>query len=720
MSEKIVNLLICTNCGGDLVFDNESNVAKCKYCGKTFSVGSTLNDNQLIDYKQACEYWKTFAFAEAKRKFLEVAKNNEKFADAWWGVFISEYGIEFVNKFGESVPTCHRAHTVSVFEDENLKNALKYALPKDKDEYVALADKIEEIRKKIIEKSLDGDAYDVFICFKATEIDDERKKTLDFDLGKEIYKELTDEGYKVFFSPETLLRIKEQEFEPYVYRALSTAKVLLLLCSDNKKINSPWVKNEWGRFLDLRGGEGLIPVCGNKYENYSPNSLPLELRKLNAIEYDARLFERLKSKISSFFPERLEKLAQEKREEEEKRLKRELDDLRRSIVVNGDGTTTVDSLLRRAEIFLNQGNFVKANEFYEKVLDADPEEARAYFGKALLENRIKGESKLSEFDGDISEDENFATALSLADGEFKEKLQRIKEDGDGKGEPHKKEKIEIPQKSSENPIDAVIHGDAVVRKKYAKGNIGDVSYFAPCGAKEIVLPETVKIIGKEAFKRNKNLYKITLPKGLEVIDDEAFCECENLKEIVIPDGVTCLGEASFANCGRLEKVVLPKTLTVIPRDCFIGCTRLLNAEIPQSVEVIEYGAFGGCENLKKVYIPESVKKIESIAFKRNVNVCEIYCGAKEKPDEWSDTWVDSRAKIVWNYKGIEDVEPSKKCEGINETGDKTSFANESDDNKIAGETETKNQESEIEVKENNQGKKKKGFFSFFGKLFGKK
>lgn len=720
MSEKIVNSLICTNCGGDLVFDNESNGAKCKYCGKTFSIGSTLNDNQLIDYKQACEYWKTFAFAEAKRKFLEVAKSNEKFADAWWGAFISEYGIEFVNKFGESIPTCHRAHTVSVFDDENLKNALKYASPKDKDEYVAIANKIEEIRRKIIEKSLDGDGYDVFICFKATEIDDERKKTLDFDLGKDIYKELTDEGYRVFFSPETLLRIKEQEFEPYVYRALSTAKVLLLLCSDNEKINSPWVKNEWGRFLDLRGGEGLIPVCGNKYENYSPNSLPLELRKLNAIEYDARLFERLKSKISSFFPERLEKLAQEKREEEENRLKRELDSIRKSIVVNGDGTTTVDSLLRRAEIFLNQGNFVKANEFYEKVLDTDPEEARAYFGKALLENRIKGESKLSEFDGDISEDENFETALSLADGEFKEKLLSIKERGDGKGELRKKEKIEIPQRSAgQDASNTVIYGDSVIRKKDAKDRNGDNFAYFSTDSKEIVLPENIRSIGKEAFRGNKTLVKITLPKNLEVIEDEAFSECENLKEIVIPDSVTRLGEASFANCNRLERVTLPTGLTVIPRDCFIGCNRLLDIKFPQSVSTIEYGAFNGCENLKKVYIPETVNKIESIAFKRNVNVCEILCDAKEKPDGWSDAWVDPRAKIVWNYKETLAPFATENQDEINEKSENPSPV-QGDNKENAVVSATEKQSEKPEGKENNEVKKKKGLFSFFGKLFGKK
>ena len=299
----------CLTCGGDIILSEDGKHGECCYCHRKYEYESGLTDDKsIIDYEQATEYWHTFRFADAKRKFLDVANANPEFSEAWWGAFVSEYGIEFVtNKFGGQIPTCHRAHTVSVFDDENYKKAIETADDETKETYHSLGEKIETIRKGIIGKSNAGEIYDIFICFKATEVDDERRKTMDYDLGREIYSTLNKEGYRVFFAPETLLQIAEQEYEPHIYRALSTAKVMLLLCSDNREIESAWVKNEWSRFLDIHNGQGLIPICGNKFESYSPNSLPEDLRKLNAIEYNGRLFEQLLTKVHAYFPEIISK-----------------------------------------------------------------------------------------------------------------------------------------------------------------------------------------------------------------------------------------------------------------------------------------------------------------------------------------------------------------------------------------------------------------------------
>lgn len=52
---------------------------------------------------------------------------------------------------------------------------------------------------------------------------------------------------------------------------------------------------------------------------------------------------------------------------------------------------------------------------------------------------------------------------------------------------------------------------------------------------EIVIPEGVKSIGKNAFKGCKGLNTITLPYSLETIGSNAFSDCVNLKKI-LPDG----------------------------------------------------------------------------------------------------------------------------------------------------------------------------------------
>ncbi len=317
---ELLKKLTCLNCGEPVDVSADGRSASCKYCGRIYKIGTTLSESGVLAFSQGNEYWKTFRFTDAKRSFLEVTKSAPEFSDAWWGAFISEYGIEFGhNRFGELVPTCHRVHTVPVSEDNNYIKALEAADAETKAEYQRIGARIELARQGILTKAQSGETYDIFICFKATEMNDERRRTIDFYLGEELHKELTNQGYKVFFSPETLMRVVEQEYEPYIYRALSTAKVMLLLCSDIREIESAWVKNEWGRYLDMRNGQGLIPICGNKYEPFSPSQLPGELQKLNAIEYNERLFETLNKKLDAYFPERVkerEQQAQRQRDEE--------------------------------------------------------------------------------------------------------------------------------------------------------------------------------------------------------------------------------------------------------------------------------------------------------------------------------------------------------------------------------------------------------------------
>ncbi len=308
--------IVCLHCGGTIEIDQSGKRGKCKFCQNVWDLVEALDDATFVKLQTAMEYQTTFRFTDAVRLYKTITEEKDDLIEAWWGAFLSEYGIEFgTNRYGESVPTCHRVHTESVFRNEYYKKALSLAQGENKERYATLGERIEEVRKGIIEKVEDGENYDVFICFKATEIGDETRKTRDYDLGMSIYEHLTKRGYKVFFSAKTLNRIKETEFEPYIFKALSTAKVMLLLCSSNEKIDSAWVKNEWGRYLDMHNGKGLVPICGNAYERYSPTQLPNDLQKLNAIAFDENIFDNMDSKVDAYFEDRIKQSQAEKEQE---------------------------------------------------------------------------------------------------------------------------------------------------------------------------------------------------------------------------------------------------------------------------------------------------------------------------------------------------------------------------------------------------------------------
>jgi hypothetical protein len=69
-------------------------------------------------------------------------------------------------------------------------------------------------------------------------------------------------------------------------------------------------------------------------------------------------------------------------------------------------------------------------------------------------------------------------------------------------------------------------------------------------------PETLEIIGREAFRR-AGFTELVIPEGVKEIRDEAFEECEKLTSVTIPSSIEWIGEFAFNNCPLLTTVKIP-------------------------------------------------------------------------------------------------------------------------------------------------------------------
>ena len=130
----------------------------------------------------------------------------------------------------------------------------------------------------------------------------------------------------------------------------------------------------------------------------------------------------------------------------------------------------------------------------------------------------------------------------------------------------------------------------------------------------VTIPDSVKVIGRDAFYNCTFLEDVKFGKGLRTIGVRAFADCESLKSITIPEGVTNIEPQAFEFCRNLKDVMIPGSLPEIKFGVFDFCESLENVTMSNGVKVIGDSAFSYCISLKKITIPESVMYIDDHAF----------------------------------------------------------------------------------------------------------
>lgn len=274
-------IIKCKMCGGDLILAKDSTIATCEFCGTQQTVPLIDDDKKARLFNRANQYRMDSEFDKAYSTYESIVNDEPENAEAYWGMLLSEYGVEYVDdpKTGKKIPTCHRTLVRSVTSSSNYKSACKYADAESRIMYEDDAAVLDSLQKRVLNASAKEEPYDVFICYKET--DDKGERTEDSVLAHDIYDALTAKGMRVFFSRISLEDKLGQDYEPCIFAALNSAKVMLMVTTDSDHCNAVWVKNEWKRYLDFMKndpGKTLIPV----YKGISPYTLPDEFAKLQA------------------------------------------------------------------------------------------------------------------------------------------------------------------------------------------------------------------------------------------------------------------------------------------------------------------------------------------------------------------------------------------------------------------------------------------------------
>lgn len=234
--------------------------------------------------------------------------------------------------------------------------------------------------------------------------------TEDSMIAYNIYNSLEQAGYRTFFAKKSLESKLGQEYEPYIYAALMSATVMIVLGTKTEYYNSTWVKNEWSRFLELKkeNKHKTLIAC---FKNMSPYEMPMEFSAfqsfdLNKIGYVEYLVEGVNHVIQN--------------------------SKRKNGVLPNEETSEVNRLAANAETFMRLNETQKAYELYIEMQNRYPEDYRGWWGVPYVQSE-----RLTRLDNELaSEMQNMVQhAITVANPdkakmiqeEWKDYIRRLQE-----------------------------------------------------------------------------------------------------------------------------------------------------------------------------------------------------------------------------------------------------------------------------------------------------
>ena len=416
------NKLACCICGSDMAAEEGSEKFRCLSCGSTLKIlPDSMKKLNRINYLR-----NTFSFKDAARLSVKLIEEFPNESMSYWSKFLCEYGIQYLKDSSGFVPVLRVDASVvpPVKENESYKSALSFADEEDKATYEKWGDLIQnsiEISKAVMSQGSEEEAqssstesagaadeapdykFDVYVLSRENVTPDD-----DFD-GDRIFLRFQENlGFNVFYAPELFKDQDEISKAAYIVYAIKNSRILLPSFRSKDDANDGflnYVVKAFSSIAEKNEDKMIFPIFDSS--NLSLQQLPVSL------VWNDEIFDSSQDEFMRELSDRIEKIVKP---------------AEASIAPEAIVTVTAankENLIKRAYMFLEDGDFETADTYFDKILDIDVEESRAYIGKLLAQCRIRSEDEIPNLPQTVTDDKNFKKALRFATPEQKKRYESL-------------------------------------------------------------------------------------------------------------------------------------------------------------------------------------------------------------------------------------------------------------------------------------------------------
>ena len=391
----------CKICGSTVSSDGSSKVYRCKQCGLEQSLPDYCSEHVSFLYGRANHYFRTKRFYKALQIFQQIAAESPDDCEAYRSIVLSRYGISYTseNEIYSKEPRINIVRSDSILNDPNYIKAISLADKERRSFYIKEAEKIEKINQEILELAQTAPSFDVIIEYRGH--DSKNRHTPEKEVAERIYSQLKEEGFSVYNRQINALDPSELSYDAYLYKALYSAKIMLIFASKPEYFNDTKIVNEWSIFSErMRNKEKKIIV--NCISEINENDIPEELNRNMVYNFTDYTFRREITELT------------------EQVVNGTL--LLRAGKIDSDNEESIHRRINEIFELIEKENYSEAENKCYLLLSSYPDNSSAYLGLLLCDMKVRKKEDLADCNESFVKNKNYRKIL-LLDKEMSAELQ---------------------------------------------------------------------------------------------------------------------------------------------------------------------------------------------------------------------------------------------------------------------------------------------------------